>query len=346
MMLAKSFLFVLLLAAILAPIVEAQGPRFFRRVGTFFPCSQIEPKCNTNVTAVAEIVTASRDGNTLIYTDSEGKTVGFVNITDPSKPIAAGFLPVSGEPTSVTIVRDFAVAVIDTSPNKINTTGEMIVINIASKSVVATFQLGGQPDCINVSPDGNSLAIAIENERNETLGSGNPPQLPEGFLVLVDSSDANPAAWSLRKVTLTGLTGMTFPTDPEPEYVSINSNNVGVVSLQENNAFAIFDVNTSSILRSFTAGNVTLEKVDANENIRFVSQNQTITVTRQPDSVAWMGTRYFASADEGDLSGSGGRTFTVFDSTDGSVAYSPGNELEWWAVRTGHYSEVCIEAFH
>jgi hypothetical protein len=28
---------------------------------------------------------------------------------------------------------------------------------------------------------------------------------------------------------------MLYPTDPEPEYVSINDNNVAVVTLQENN---------------------------------------------------------------------------------------------------------------
>jgi hypothetical protein len=39
----------------------------FQRIATFPICSQIEANCNTNTTTVAEIVTASNDGNTLIY---------------------------------------------------------------------------------------------------------------------------------------------------------------------------------------------------------------------------------------------------------------------------------------
>ena len=43
-------------------------------------------------TTVSEIVAATRDGKTLIYTDSPGEQIGFVNITDPANQRQLGSL--------------------------------------------------------------------------------------------------------------------------------------------------------------------------------------------------------------------------------------------------------------
>lgn len=81
----------------------------------------------------------------------------------------------------------------------------------------------GSSSSLNSSPDGNYIVIAIENERDEDLGSGEPPQLPAGFVVVVDSSDVNPDQWVSTPVEVTGLPGVRFPTDPEPEVRKIRS---------------------------------------------------------------------------------------------------------------------------
>jgi len=60
-------------------------------------------------------------------------------------------------------------------------------------------------------------------------------------------------------------------------------------------------------------------------------------VPREPDGVTWMGTEYFATADEGDLHG-GSRGFTIF-SRNGDIVYSSGSELDHLAARIGHYPE-------
>ena len=51
----------------------------------------------------AEIITATPDGMTLIFTDSPGKRIGFVDIADPAAP-RQGSLAMGGEPTSATVV--------------------------------------------------------------------------------------------------------------------------------------------------------------------------------------------------------------------------------------------------
>ncbi|HVE62706.1 MAG TPA: esterase-like activity of phytase family protein [Mycobacteriales bacterium] len=64
----------------------------------------------------------------------------------------------------------------------------------------------------------------------------------------------------------------------------------------------------------------------------------TVTVRREPDGAAWLDDRFVATADEGDLAG-GSRTWTVFDTRDGSGVYSSGAELDQLAARYGQYPE-------
>lgn len=309
----------------------------FNRIATFPVCQQIDPTCNTDDETAAEIVAASEDGLTLIYSDSPMEQVGFVDITDPANPVEMGTLALAGEPTSVAVSGSYALVGVNTSTDFVTTSGELNVIDIASKSSVATIVLGGQPDSVAVSKDGRYAAVVIENERDEDLGDGAPPQLPAGNLVIVDMVGA-PAAWTTRTVALTGLATL-FPSDPEPEYVDINNDNIAVVTLQENNHIVLVDLSDGSIINHFSAGNVDLTQVDATEeDPALISLSETLTaVPREPDGVTWLNSQLFATADEGDLDG-GSRGFTVFN-TSGSVVFKSASMLDHMAVRFGHYPD-------
>jgi DNA-binding beta-propeller fold protein YncE len=126
---------------------------------------------------------------------------------------------------------------------------------------VASIALPGQPDSVAVSKDGKYIAVVIENERDEDVNKGALPQLPAGSLVIVDVAGAA-TTWKTRTVSLTGLEGMLYPTDPEPEYVDINEANVAVVTLQENNHIALVDLATGKVTKHFSAGSVDLTQVD------------------------------------------------------------------------------------
>ena len=272
---------------------------FFRRASVFNVCEQIDKKCNTNAVTLAEIVTVSTDGETLIYTDGTQQKIGFVDISDISAPKALGTIDVKGEPTSVATKDGYALAAVNTSPDFINTSGDLVVINIASQKIIARIPLGGQPDSIAVSPDGKYAVIAIENERNEALGTGAPPQMPAGFVSIVDIANSNPLKWSVTKVLLTNLPGALYPTDPEPEFVSINSKNVAAVTLQENNAVVLIDLQTKSVKSSFSAGSASVTQIDATRDSVISLTQSTSNVLREPDGIAWLDDRYFATADEG-----------------------------------------------
>ncbi|MGF1498618.1 MAG: esterase-like activity of phytase family protein [Elainellaceae cyanobacterium] len=314
----------------------------FNRIASFIVASQIDPNSNTDLETAAEIVAASTDGNTLIYSDSPQGQVGFVDITDPAAPFGLGVLDVDGEPTSVAVLDDiYALVAVNTSEDFINPSGQLRVIDIANQSIVQSLGIGGQPDSIAVSPDGNYAVIAIENERDEDLGDGGIPQLPPGFIVIADTSSDSPADWTTTQVDLTGLDGVTVPEDPEPEFVDISSDNIAAVTLQENNAIVLIDLATGTVINSFSAGTVDLTNVDTVED-DIINQTSTLTdVPREPDGIAFIGTDFIATADEGDLDG-GSRGFTIFD-LDGNVVFTSGSELDQIAARLGHYPEARSE---
>ena len=59
---------------------------------------------DTNREASPEIIDATADGNTLVYTDSPLEVIGMIDITDPANPQPKGSFEVGGEPTSITVI--------------------------------------------------------------------------------------------------------------------------------------------------------------------------------------------------------------------------------------------------
>lgn len=312
--------------------------KYFNRISSFLVCSQLDPTCNIDDETVAEIVAVSEDENTILYTNGAQGGIGFVDITDPSEPVGMGYVVVGGEPKSVGVAGGYALAAVNTSPDFINPSGELIVIDIEAKEVVHTIDLGGQPDAVAISPDGKYAGVVIENERDEDLGDGGLPQLPAGYFVIVDMQSMDPLEWTTTNVYLEGLEGLVEPSDPEPEYVSINKHNLAVITLQENNAIVLVDMETATVTNSFSAGYVDLQQIDTIEEGALILQDSSLeAIPREPDGVTWIGNHYFATADEGDWNG-GSRGFTIFN-TDGDIVFTSGNELEHLTASIGHYPD-------
>jgi hypothetical protein len=315
----------------------------FNRIATIPSCLQIDANCNTNTVTAAEIVAASKDGMTLIYTDSPGNQIGFVDIADADHPTTSGIVTMAGEPTSIAIKDGYALVGVNTSADFVNTSGELVIIDIATREIIRSISVGGQPDSVAVSPDGKYAAVVIENERDEDFGDGAPPQLPAGNLVIIDMSAAQTDDWTSTTVDLTGIAAL-YPEDPEPEYVDINQNNIAVLTLQENNHIALVDLAQAKILNHFSAGSVDLTNVDLTDNRPALINPVEIQLgrLREPDGVSWINGSYFATANEGDLNG-GSRGFTVFD-VSGRVVWDSGTELEDIAIRAGHFQDRRADA--
>ena len=284
----------------------------------------------------AEIIAATGDGMTLVYSDSPAGVIGFIDITDPANPVAAGvFALPNGEPTAVSALGNTVFVAENTSESFTNPSGVLHAIDAGSRDVLASCDLGGQPDSTAVAPDGSFITVAIENERDEDLGDGRVPQMPAGHLVIqpLGENGAMDCAAQIR-VDLTGLADIA-PEDPEPEFVDVNANGDIVVTMQENNHMVVVSA-TGEVLSHFSAGEVTLNGVDTEEE-RALIFDQTITVPREPDGVQWIDTDHFAIANEGDMDG-GSRGFTVFN-RDGTEVFEAGTAFEYAIVEIGHYPE-------
>jgi len=238
--------------AVLAGPATAEN---FNRIASFM----VAENASDAEESSAEIIAATGDGMTLVYTDSPAGVVGFIDLTDPAMPAAVGAIALAGEPTSVAVMGMTAYVGENTSESFTEPSGALHAIDVESREILATCDLGGQPDAVAVSPDGSFVAVAIENERDEDLGDGRVGQMPGGFLTITRISESGLDCDSTMAVDLTGLAEIA-PEDPEPEFVSINGEGEIVVTLQENNHLVVVSA-AGEVLSHFSAGEVTLEAV-------------------------------------------------------------------------------------
>jgi hypothetical protein len=99
--------------AALALAGPAAAEPFFNRVAAFPVARNLPAGADPATPTSAEIVAASGDGMTLVYTDSPNGAVGFIDIADPAAPAPLGSFGFDGEPTAVSILGDTAFVVVD-----------------------------------------------------------------------------------------------------------------------------------------------------------------------------------------------------------------------------------------
>ena len=349
-------------------LAEGNGQKFkdqrFRWVGTF-------DVIDGNGSAVAEIVDVTKNGKQLIYTDADNEQIGFVDIRRPRYPVGQGTMDLPGEPTSLAILDPLVLVAVNTSESFIEPSGQLLVIHRNKREIVKSFELGGQPDSVALSPDGKYAVVVIENERDEDICVGGPndglpiendddedlckdsggvvggmPQdhlgNPTGAVKVVDLK-GSVHKWSIRDIDLSAVAASAFAgSDLEPEFVDINKYNYAVVSFQENNHFGVFDIVSGKTISEFPAGSADLHNVDTLEDDLIILDSN-ITKRREPDAVSWIDGDSFASANEGDYEDGNGdeggsRGFTVFHK-NGDIEYESNESFEHLLVSAGHYNE-------
>ncbi|MBY6003711.1 esterase-like activity of phytase family protein [Salipiger bermudensis] len=330
-----------LTSALALSATAAAAEMNFNRIASFAtPADMAEGEDRARVTS-AEIIYATEDGNTLVYTDSPLGVIGRIDITDPANPQPLGNIAVDGEPTSVYVSGNTIFAGVNTSQSYTDPSGKLVMIDATSGETLGECDLGGQPDSTAMAKDGSFVTIAIENERDEDLGDGRVPQMPAGFVAILDVVDGVAACDSLVKADVTGLAEIA-PEDPEPEFVDVNGAGEIVVTLQENNHIVVLD-KAGEVLSHFSAGAVDLEGIDATDErgaLLFTESQQ--GRLREPDGVQWIDDSHFAIANEGDMDG-GARGFTVFHK-DGTEVFESGITFEQAVIRAGHYPDKRSDA--
>ena len=330
------------LTAAIATVLAASAPSgasaepMFNRIASFAVADNLPADIDRKTVTSAEIIAASEDGNMLVYSDSPLKAIGFIDIADPKAPKAAGILSFEGEPTSVAIAAAKALVAVNTRESFVKPSGMLAQVDLATKTVDATCDLGGQPDSIALNKDKTLAAIAIENERDEEVNDGDIPQMPAGDLVLLSLKDGVVDCASIKHVTLTGLADVAGD-DPEPEFVSFNGLDEVALTLQENNHIVIIDGKTGEVKNHFSAGTVSLEGTDTKKDGALKLTGEAKDIAREPDAVKWLDDDRLIVANEGDWKG-GARGFTIFDKT-GKLLYENGAAFEREIARIGHYPD-------
>ncbi len=334
----KAFSLTAALAAVLAASTasSASAEPVFNRIASFAVADNLPADADKKSLTSAEIIAASEDGNLLVYSDSPLKAIGFIDITDPRAPKAGGILSFEGEPTSVAVAGAKALVAVNTRESFVKPSGFLATVDLATKTMDATCDLGGQPDSVAINKDKTLAAIAIENERDEEVNDGQIPQLPAGDLVIVSLKDGAADCASIKHVTLTGLADVAGD-DPEPEFVAFNSQNEIALTLQENNHIIIIDGTTGMVKTHFSAGTTNLSGVDDKRDGALAFTGELKDVKREPDAVKWLDDNRLVVANEGDYEG-GSRGFTIFDKT-GTVLFESGSSFEHAVAAIGHYPD-------
>ncbi|WP_284773901.1 esterase-like activity of phytase family protein [Agrobacterium sp. lyk4-40-TYG-31] len=314
----------------------AAAEQVFNRIASFPVALNLPADKDQKTITSAEIVTASEDGNTLVYSDSPLGGIGFIDIKDAKAPKALGALMMDGEPTSVAVSGSKVLAGVNTSESYVKPSGKLVTVDIATRTIEASCDLGGQPDSVAISPDKSFVAIAIENERDEEVNDGALPQMPAGFLVTIGLKNGAPDCSTLKKIDVTGLAEIS-PEDPEPEFVSINANGEIALTLQENNHIVIIDGKSGKVTSHFSAGTVDLKGIDTKTDGQLKFTDSQDARKREPDALKWLDNDRIVIANEGDWQG-GSRGFTIFDKT-GKLLYEANSSFEHAVAALGHYPE-------
>lgn len=265
-------------AASLTSLATAQGP--FR------------PVTSLGLGGLAEIVDATGDGQTLVYTDSDTGALGIVDLGNPAMPVVTGSVAMPGEPTSVSILGDLAVATVwvdkptEGAPPPAFLPGALVVVDLAVPSapvVLGRVDVGYHPDSVKLTRVGRRLVavLAIENEPvvvengvvtgDDVAGDPND-QSPPGLIQVVTLDRSNIAGSTVVDVVLDQATlsaaGLEFADDPQPEFVTVQGT-TAAVSLQENNGIAIVDIQdprAPQLVRVFALGSATERSADLTED--------------------------------------------------------------------------------
>jgi hypothetical protein len=319
----------------LVAATAAAAEMSFDRIAAFPTYLNMAEGTDASRETAPEIIDATADGQTLVYTDSPLEAVGRIDISDPANPQPLGNVALDGEPTAVVVVGSTAYVGVNTSESFTDPSGHVVALDVQSGEELGRCDLSGQPDSLAGAPDGSFISIAIENERDEDLNDGVIPQLPAGTLDMVDVSGDGLDCDSMRSADLTGLAEIA-PGDPEPEFVDVNGLGETVVSLQENNHMVVVAAD-GSIVSHFSAGTVDLEGIDTVEEGALVFDDAQPNRRREPDAVKWIDDAHFATANEGDYEG-GARGWTIFRK-DGTIVYESGTSFEEALIEIGHYPE-------
>ncbi len=217
----------------------------------------------------AEIVSYDKSTDKLYVVNSRSQTIDILSFDTQGKPVKHGEIDLTsaqnnaeialGAANSVVAKNGLVAIAIENKHKQSN--GVIALYNSDNLALINTYPAGALPDMVTMSEDGLTIIAANEGEP-----SGDYSNDPEGSVTIIDISEGtsddlslvtqirfddfnagNARHGELENVRLPAPKGASVAQDLEPEYIAVTQKNKAVISLQENNAFAVIDLSTHAI---------------------------------------------------------------------------------------------------
>lgn len=267
----------------------------------------------------AEIVSYDTRLHRLYVVNSSARQVDVFDVSDPNQLLHIGAIDARAEGASANsvAVHGRTVAVAIEAADK-TAPGKVVFYNASDFSKLGEATVGALPDMVTFSPDGRHVLVANEGEPNDDYSRD-----PAGSISIVDVSagfDHAPVATAgfeadnaradvLRAagVRIFGP-GASVAKDLEPEYIAVTADSrTAYVSLQENNAIAVVDIDTARVTAINALGykdfSIPGQGIDPSKDDGFNVRPVPVFGMYQPDTIDVFeqdGQRYLLTANEGD----------------------------------------------
>ncbi len=277
--------------------------------------------------ATVDILNLNEADPSALIADSEGT---ITNTNMPSVMQINLSEHTSGDANSISISNTLNILAVAMAADDVNEKGFIAFYDISGSTptFIKNVEVGYLPDMVAFSKDGAKVVVANEGEPsgdytsdpegsisiiNVTSGVISDTSISLGFESLNDKKSElmaqgvmfpNPTGRTINAQ----LINTTVAMDLEPEYVAISADNqTAFVSIQENNALAIVDLTTDTLVdvkglgfKDWSSLNIDASDKDGGVNFR---QYQNLFGMYQPDTIAtfsWNNADFIVSANEGD----------------------------------------------
>jgi 2',3'-cyclic-nucleotide 2'-phosphodiesterase (5'-nucleotidase family) len=205
-----------------------------------------------------EITAYDRDNQKLWVINGANSTIDILDLSDPTNPTFTSAISIEdlgGGINSIAIKDGLVTAAIE--GESAQDPGSIAFFDTEG-NILNQVTVGALPDMVTFTPDGTKVLVANEGEPDEDDPNNNPP----GSVSIIDLSGgvanasvttADFTAYNGQEEELRGrgvriFPGVDFANDAEPEYISVSPDGTqAFVTLQENNAVAVVDLETGEV---------------------------------------------------------------------------------------------------
>ena len=213
--------------------------------------------------SAAEIVAYDSNTQRVFVVNANNLSIDVLNISDPTNPNRINQIDVSpfGAVANSVAVNDNGIVAVAVEADVKQDPGTVVFFN-ADGEQLNQVTVGALPDMLTFTSDGTKVLVANEGEPNDDYTND-----PEGSVSIIDISgginnltqaNVSTADFSAfigredelrsRGVRIYGPEA-NAAQDLEPEFIAISAdNNTAFVTLQENNAFGVVDINNATIV--------------------------------------------------------------------------------------------------